>query len=85
VTPGSGNLPTRSKQPSVAIVTAWQNHPELAPDYFNAAETAAPDQLVIVDDGSDEPVEFAATRLDSQPGSAERTTRASRSSRPTTS
>jgi GT2 family glycosyltransferase len=61
-------LPTRGKQPSVAIVTAWQNHPELAPDYFNAVETANPDQLVIVDDGSDEPLEFAATRLDTPAG-----------------
>lgn len=53
---------------TIAVVTAWQNHLELAPDYFAAIEQAQPDQLVIVDDGSDEPLEFAALRLDEPRG-----------------
>ena len=53
---------------SVAIVTAWKDHLELAPDYFRAVEEAVPDQLVIVDDGSDPALEFAAVRLDESLG-----------------
>lgn len=53
---------------SVAIVTAWKDHLELSPDYFAAVEIAAPDQLVIVDDGSEPPLEFAALRLDESAG-----------------
>jgi GT2 family glycosyltransferase len=49
---------------TVAVVTAWQNHLELAPAYFEAVELAAPDQLVIVDDGSQPELEFASLRLD---------------------
>ncbi len=53
---------------TVAIVTAWRDHLELAPDYFRAVEEAQPDQLVIVDDGSDPALEFAAVRLDESGG-----------------
>jgi GT2 family glycosyltransferase len=53
---------------TIAICTAWQNHLELAADYFAAVETATPDQLVIVDDGSDPALEFAALRLDEPAG-----------------
>src|SRR4051812_5708383 len=53
---------------TIAIVTAWRDHPELAAEYFAAVEPAAPDQLVIVDDGSIEPVEFASLRLDESVG-----------------
>ena len=53
---------------TTAIVTAWKNHLELAPDYFRAVEEAQPDQLVVVDDGSDPPIEFAALRLDEPAG-----------------
>jgi GT2 family glycosyltransferase len=56
------------RHPSIAIVSAWQNHLELAPDYFAAVEAVAPDQLVIVDDGSDPALEFAAHRLDKPAG-----------------
>jgi hypothetical protein len=48
---------------SLAIVTAWRDHPELRDDYFAAVEAAQPDQLVIVDDGSEPELEFAALRL----------------------
>ncbi len=49
---------------SIAIVTPWRDHPELAHDYFAAIEVGKPDQLVIVDDGSVEPLGFAATRIE---------------------
>lgn len=53
---------------SIAVVTAWQNHLELASAYFEAVETGKPDQLVIVDDASIPPLEFASHRLDSPTG-----------------
>jgi GT2 family glycosyltransferase len=53
---------------SLAICTAWQNHLELADDYFRAVEAGRPDQVVIVDDGSDPPLEFAGHRLDEPTG-----------------
>ncbi len=53
---------------TTAIVTAWKDHLELAADYFRAVEAAQPDQLVIVDDGSDPALEFAAARLDEPAG-----------------
>jgi len=49
---------------TLAIVTPWKNHLELAPDYFQAVETGKPDQLIVVDDGSDPALEFAAVRLE---------------------
>lgn len=57
----TGQYPGRR---SIGIVTPWRDHLELAPDYFAAVETAKPDQLVVVDDGSDEPLEFAAVRIE---------------------
>jgi hypothetical protein len=53
---------------SVAIVTPWRNHLELASDYFAAVEAAKPDQLIVVDDGSDPPLTFAAHRLEKPAG-----------------
>ncbi len=53
--------------PTLAIVTPWRGNLHLAPDYFAAVEAAKPDQLVVVDDCSDEPLPFAAVRLD-KPG-----------------
>ena len=49
---------------SIALVTPWRDHLELAPAYFQAVELAMPDQLVIVDDGSEKPLTFAHTRID---------------------
>jgi GT2 family glycosyltransferase len=48
----------------IAIVTPWKDHLDLAPDYFQAVETGKPDQLIIVDDGSQEPLDFAAVRIE---------------------
>lgn len=49
---------------TIAVVTAWRDHLELAAAYFEAVETGQPDQLVIVDDGSQPPLDFATARLD---------------------
>ena len=51
---------------AVAVVTAWHNHTELAPDYFDAVHGA--DELVIVDNGSDPPLNFADVRLERNTG-----------------
>lgn len=53
---------------SIAVVTAWRDHPELEADYFAAVEPELPDQLVIVDDGSDPALPFAALRLERPSG-----------------
>lgn len=49
---------------TIAIVTPWRDHLELADDYFRAVDAEPPDQLVIVDDGSVEPLTFAAIRIE---------------------
>jgi GT2 family glycosyltransferase len=51
---------------SIAIVTPWRDHLELADDYFTAVEHGKPDQLIIVDDGSEEPLGFAAIRIEAK-------------------
>jgi hypothetical protein len=48
---------------SIAIVTPWRDHLELAEDYFAATDAGKPDQLIVVDDGSLEPLGFAALRI----------------------
>lgn len=53
---------------TIAIVTPLRDHLDLAPDYFAAVEAAVPDQLIVVDDGSETPLEFAALRLDEPRG-----------------
>jgi GT2 family glycosyltransferase len=52
----------------IAIVSPWRDHLDLAPDYFAAIEVGQPDQLVVVDDCSDAPLDFAAIRLDTPGG-----------------
>ncbi len=49
---------------SLAIVTPWRDHFELAADYFAAIDLGKPDQLIVVDDGSEEPLGFAAVRIE---------------------
>ena len=60
--------PKVAKRPSLAIVTPWQNHLELADAYFAAIEAGNPDQLIVVDDRSEEPLPFAALRLEDKGG-----------------
>jgi GT2 family glycosyltransferase len=53
---------------TVAIVTPWLDHPELVEDYFEAVERA--DEVIVVDNGSDPPLEFAAVRHETNRGFA---------------
>lgn len=53
---------------SVAIVTPWFEHRELWPDYLTVIKDARPDELWIVDNGSDPPLGFATIRLDGNRG-----------------
>lgn len=56
---------------SVAVVTPWFAHPELAPDYLEAlAMGPQPDEMIVVDNASPEPISFAAIRLDENKGFA---------------
>ncbi len=55
-------------RPTLAIVTPWFEHPELVEAYFAAIEVGKPDQLIVVDDGSPEPLPFAAVRLEQRGG-----------------
>jgi glycosyltransferase involved in cell wall biosynthesis len=43
--------------PSISIVTPWQDHPELAEDYFRAVGGEKVEEIIIVDNGSDPPLE----------------------------
>jgi GT2 family glycosyltransferase len=48
---------------SVAVVTPWRGHEELREGYMSLIEAGGPDRLIIVDDGSQPPLEFAQARL----------------------
>ncbi len=49
--------------PSISVVTPWQDHPELANDYIKAVLGENVHEVIIVDNGSDPPVEgFAGWR-----------------------
>lgn len=51
--------------PSIAIVTPWYGHEELADDYMEAVRRRRwNDELIIVDNHSDPPLDFAAHRAD---------------------
>ncbi len=60
---GTGQSP-KKRHWSIAVCTPWRDHQELAPDYFTAIESSPPDQLIIVDDGSEEPLPFAHERIE---------------------
>jgi hypothetical protein len=52
--------PEVRRVPSIAIVTPWHNHVELADDYFEAVlpEMMEGDELLVVDNASDPPLAF---------------------------
>lgn len=52
---------------TVSIVTPWRDHPEFMDDYKLVVATGKPDQVLVIDDGSTEPIEDAAFRFD-EPG-----------------
>ena len=51
---------------TTAVVTAWYEHRELAPAYFAAVQHA--DELIIIDNGSDPPLDFADVRIEVNTG-----------------
>ncbi len=53
---------------TVAIVTPWFNHLDLWPDYWAAVSAAAADEVWIVDNGSNPPLDFSTLRLDTNEG-----------------
>jgi GT2 family glycosyltransferase len=53
---------------SLAIVTPWYNHREFMPGYWDAIEAGGPDEVIIVDNGSDPPIEGAAIRFEDNRG-----------------
>jgi GT2 family glycosyltransferase len=56
---------------SVAVVTPWFGHLELEEDYLTAIALGPdPDELIVVDNCSPEPIPFAAIRLDANKGFA---------------
>lgn len=56
---------------TIAVVTPWFNHPELAHDYLHAVSGRMPDdELIVIDNASDPPVPFATHRADRNHGFA---------------
>ncbi len=54
---------------TVAVVTAWHNHPELVDGYMAAlAAGPSPDERVVVDNGSDPRLEFSQVRCGTNRG-----------------
>ncbi len=53
---------------TVAIVTPWFEHRDLWSDYEKVINAAHADELLIVDNGSDPPLDFATLRLDTNEG-----------------
>lgn len=55
--------------PTIAVVTPWHNHLELADAYMQAMQAGPyPDELIVVDNASNPPLSFAAVRLDENRG-----------------
>lgn len=53
---------------TVSIVTPWLNHPEFREGYNEAMSLGRPDEVLIIDNGSDPPIEGAAFRYESNVG-----------------
>lgn len=53
---------------TVTVVTPWKDHGELADAYLTAIAAGKPEGLVIVDNGSAEPLEFATVRFEENRG-----------------
>jgi glycosyltransferase involved in cell wall biosynthesis len=60
--------PERSPGPSITVVTPWLNHLELAEDFQVAIAAGRPDELLIVDDGSAPPLDWAHLRSEQTAG-----------------
>jgi GT2 family glycosyltransferase len=58
----------RPSSPSISVVTPWHNHPELAPDFYDAMTALrTTDELLVVDNGSTPPL-ANALRLEENMG-----------------
>lgn len=53
---------------SVTIVTPWHNHLEYADAYWHALDAGHPDDVIVVDNGSQPPLDFAVIRLPENEG-----------------
>lgn len=54
---------------TIAIITPWHNQHRLVDGYLDAVSSRRPgDELIVVDNASDPPIEFAALRLDYNAG-----------------
>ena len=59
----------RPPDKTIAIVTPWHNHLELAPDYFNAVSARRTvDELIVVDNDSDPSIDGARYRINRNAG-----------------
>jgi len=65
-------LRPHARGPSIAVVTPWYNHVELADDYFEAVlpELEDRDESIVVDNGSDPPLAFGTIYSSSNLGFA---------------
>ncbi len=54
--------------PSITVVTPWLNHPELVDDYMDAILVGNPDDLIVVDNASEPPLDLPGIRLDTNEG-----------------
>jgi glycosyltransferase involved in cell wall biosynthesis len=64
---GGRSVPAQRKW-SVSIVTPWRDHPEFTDEFWKAMDAGHPDQVLVIDDASTEPIKEAAYRFDEPTG-----------------
>lgn len=52
----------------ITVVTPWLGHEDLYPEYANAIEAGQPDDLILIDNGSDPALPFATHRFNTNIG-----------------
>lgn len=55
-------------EPTIAVVTPWIDHPELEADYAQAIRWGRPEQLLVIDNGSDPPLTLPGLRSETNLG-----------------
>jgi GT2 family glycosyltransferase len=53
---------------TVSVVTPWYGHLDYANGYWDAIEAGTPDEVIIVDNGSDPPLDYPGVRLEENTG-----------------
>jgi len=53
---------------NITVVTPWHNQRELADDYYAAIQAGQPTEVIVVDNGSDPPLNWPGIRLDDNTG-----------------